>query len=518
MKARKTFLALLLVLCLMMSLFVSCANNEQTPDTSKDPGTTSKPDTNVTETDDGEVVPLVLWYNSSQNIEGQDEVEAKLNEITEKEINVHVDLQVFETGQYASAASLALSSGETVDVFMRSFGPMSFATLYGQKQLLNIEPYMEEYGAGMQELFGDLLNCFRMDGGLYAVPPYRVMNQTAYIGMRRDILEDMGMIEFADKMTTWTEFEELMFAIKDRYEGEGLYPIALAAIMADTLAFGSDSFADAFSFDFVGDPTKTIYATEDGEFGRLMWNEDLIKQYERHAKWYNSGLVWLDSPHTDMMASDGVKLGVAVGEIFSAELGVETQKRVNTGYDYYVKPILSMQMCSDNVNKFGMGININTDYPEASVKLLNLIHTDPEVMNLLIFGIEGKHYVVNDEGMADYPVSGEPTSSNYHLDEFFLGNQFLLKPWAGQGADYRETSLEYFKGGSVSAYLGFALDTSDLADTVAALSAVTDQYSQAINTGLYTPQMLAEYQQKLEVAGIDAYLEEIQKQVTAWKK
>lgn len=522
MKTKRTILAILLVAALMLALFAACSKSgDNTPSNSgsqpSNSGEPTKPSTQEPD-DDEEQAELTFWYMfSSNNTEAWEKVEAKLNEITEREINTHVTLRVSEVGTYTSAAGMALSSGEPIDVFVRGFGPLGFGALYASHQILDLQPYMEQYGKGLEEVLGELLDCFRMDGGLWSIPPYRVMNSTAYLGMRKDILEEMGMLEFVENMTSWKEFEQFMDKFIDRYGDQGMYPITLAAIAADGVAFGSDAFEDSLIYDFCGDTTRSICGKEDGTIEALQWNVDQIRQYERFKDWFDRGYVWPDSPYSEVMASDTIKQGVTFCEILASEMGVETTKKAWTGYDYYAKPIANIRLGTDHVNKFGLAVSVNTECPEACVKFMNLMYTDQDVMNLLIFGVEGEHWAMQADGMADYPTPGDASSCAYHGDEFFFGNQFLLVPWAGQGADFRETSLKYFQSASPSRYMGFLLDTTDLSNTIAAISSVNDQYSKAINTGLYTPELLAEYQAKLKDAGIDEYVEAIRAQVAAWE-
>lgn len=58
-------------------------------------------------------------------------------------------------------------------------------------------------------------------------------------------------------------------------------------------------------------------------------------------------------------------------------------------------------------------ISSTTDVPEAAMKFLNLTYTDADVINLLIYGIEGRDYVKNDDGTVSYPE--EKILQPYHI-------------------------------------------------------------------------------------------------------
>lgn len=58
----------------------------------------------------------------------------------------------------------------------------------------------------------------------------------------------------------------------------------------------------------------------------------------------------------------------------------------------------------DNTSVQGamMAISANSDAPEACIKFLNLLNTDPYVMTLLNYGVEGIHYNLNDQDEAEF--------------------------------------------------------------------------------------------------------------------
>ena len=132
-------------------------------------------------------------------------------------------------------------------------------------------------------------------------------------------------------------------------------------------------------------------------------------------------------------------------------------------------------------------------------------------MNLLVRGEENVDYTVEN---------GEATriENQYFGADYICGNNTLLIPLAGNGADYYERVKEMNASAELSPYLGFALNlTDDMNLQISQISAVTDQYRQTIQCGGYTEEMYQEYLEKLEVAGVYDYLDAVAQQVTAWQ-
>ena len=49
------------------------------------------------------------------------------------------------------------------------------------------------------------------------------------------------------------------------------------------------------------------------------------------------------------------------------------------------------------------GISANSAHPDESFTVLQALYTDPEFATMLSYGLEGKHYVLNENGRAEYP-------------------------------------------------------------------------------------------------------------------
>ena len=298
-----------------------------------------------------------------------------------------------------------------------------------------------------------------------------------------------------------------------------MYGLGLAS-MLEGIALGGDTFDDATTFDYCGDTIRIVGGLADGTVECMYWNDALVQQYARFADWMQKGYCWPDSVYSSPEGGGAglMKQNMAFSEIITSEVGVEATKKASIGYDYLVKPIKNIPIGSDQVAKFGLSVNSTCEEPAAAMKFINAMYTDSYVMQLLVQGIEGEHYVLDEEGIADFPTPGDSNSSSYHCAEFLFGNQFLLHPWSGNSADFRETSFESFKSAPNSIYLGFAFDTSALQNDVAAISAVNERYLQSLTGGGYTEQIMEDLRSELKAAGIDTYVEAMREQIDAWKK
>ena len=81
---------------------------------------------------------------------------------------------------------------------------------------MDITDVAAQYAPRPFETIGDtVLSGVTIDGKLYGIPTYRVLNANYYIIMRGDILDELGLREQAQNMKTWADYESIMSAVKD---------------------------------------------------------------------------------------------------------------------------------------------------------------------------------------------------------------------------------------------------------------------------------------------------------------
>lgn len=446
-------------------------------------------------------------------------VENAINDITEDEIKVRVHLNYINMGSYAQQVSLLMSSRETLDLLLTS--PMdasAFSVLTSNNQLLEISDLLDIYGRPALDTVGDLIKGTTIDNGIYAVPVYRVLNTGLSVYIRKDILEDLDLMEMAENVQSWNDVTDLYDAILSDEKYANMTAAAPGPgdrcyISKSGSYNAGESFADHLTYDTLGDSNNLIAVVDDSDQVTLNYaNSGYKTMIDLMAEWNEKGYLYKDALTVEGGA-DLVKNNVAISAIVDTEPGAEITSMSIYGYDMYRIPVVNYPIKTSSVTSWTWAVPVTAKEPEAAVAFMSMMYTDPRISNILVWGVEGIDYeVVNGE--ARYIEGKEDTA--YHSSEFLLGNQFLLLPWEGQGADFREKQLSAMKETPISRYLGFSVNTDPIVNELSALSVVIDEYRPALDCGFGTEEMYEEFINKLYDNGAQKVIDEYQSQLDAW--
>lgn len=522
---KKKLISILLVIAMIAALFVGCGKSETVQNTGEetDTGTETETDTETdTAEDDEDMAEIVVaWLTMAPMDESQtDAVEDAINKITEKEINTHVDIQFYATDSYPTQIPMMIQANEKLDLMMYTPIPgVSYDSFMSQNQLMDISGYLDTYGKDIKESLGDLLKATTTDKGIFGTPANRIMASDLYIIMRKDVLDNLGLTQKAQNMTTWTEYKEILEQVVANTDLAGVAndDTAGSVLAINPFFLGSDSFAENKAFETLGDPYYLIYVDEDTDtVGSYYFSDEYEKAVQRASEWYKAGLIYKDAATSQDMGDTLIKNNVAFSTIESAEYGVEVSKKSAIGYDIICKKITSNMISTQSCLKFGFAVPVTATEPEAAVKFLNLLYTNSDILNTFAWGVEGRDWVEKN-GEAVYPDGITADTVTYHTVDFINGNQFLIMPWEGSGADLREKQKEIQEATPVSKYLGFSFDSTGLENELTACFNIGEQYRTGLNSGSVDYKtVLPEFREKLKAAGIDKIIAAYQEQLNAW--
>ncbi len=454
-------------------------------------------------------------------------VEEAVNEITQREINVAVDLIWIDSSQYGTQVSMMITGNEDMDLMM--FTPDSsttYTTFMAQNQLMDITDYLEEYGSEITATLGeDLLQATSKDGRIYGVGNYGPLTYKSMLLVRRDLADDAGVTELIENATTWTEIEEALIAIAEQ-SGQGLVNADVngSVLVANPTLSPGDDFSDGYVYDNLGDSLNLFMANkETGEVECMYFNEDVQEVLRRTYDWYQEGIIYSDAALSQDFGTTLLKNGIGSGLITTTEVGGEATSIAATGYDMIVlNPVdeSSSMITTGNLTKFGFAVPVTAIEPEAAIKFLNLLYDgDSGLGDLLSWGIEGRDYVINEDGLADYPEGVTADTVQYHIADFLYGNRLNVTPWVGNDPDIRQQQEEANQAAEVSPYLGFNLDNTGLEATLTACTNVFEKYKATILSGSCSQDYDTYYQQfldELTASGIDELVSAYQSQLDEW--
>ena len=165
----------------------------------------------------GEVAELVMqWPSMGVDFSGFQDVEDALNELLEKDIGVHVILEPVQLSDLTNSLTLAVSSGEQVDITL-SVGD-SIQSRISNGLIQPVDAYIDEYGSNLKEVLAEKLPGGYVNGELYAIPCSDVRGNEYGYRARKDLLDKYGITVDEDKLYTLEEIEEIFAAVK---AGEG---------------------------------------------------------------------------------------------------------------------------------------------------------------------------------------------------------------------------------------------------------------------------------------------------------
>lgn len=524
----KKFLAILLTAAMCLLLLAACAPKTNAPDSTTPPASDNTdtpapapetPDTpDAPEADDGEADEIaeinyyVLDFMSCSPDDIQ-LVQDAINAITGPAIGVHVNMTYATPGDYGTMLNMAISGGEQVDLCcVWLAAPANFSGMFSAGQLMDISDYMNEYGQDLLATVGDYLNAYRVNGGLYGVPCFRNYASSTYLIARTDILDELGVTDTFANLQNMDELTAIYKAIKDNYSD--IWPGRYIFNMPAAMAWADEDFSHLNTYDGLADNLNVLEASTNGD-GKVLitWEQDdTIFNLKKQREWFDAGYVWPDTAITDLAVDEPMKQGIIASYATPSELGVETAKKAATGHDVTCVSLGDQAIATSVVNRFGMGVPVTCKEPVATIKFLNMLYTNEELMTLMDYGIEGTHWEMLDNGEAHYTND----TMTYRLQDFVLGNQFIIAPWQGNGTDFRDRCYAAVSAAPISPYLGFVFDTSELSAEIANLTSVQNEYMNALIGYGFDQQLYDDFMARMYDAGMQTYVDAAQAQLDAW--
>ncbi len=156
--------------------------------------------------------------------------------------------------------------------------------------------------------------------------------------------------------------------------------------------------------------------------------------------------------------------------------------------------------------------------PDKAMQYLNLMHSDPKLVNLMLFGVEGTNYEKVDDKKVTLTDKAWYT---LHGGAWTVGDVTLQYVLENEDPEKNDKLIEFAKDATETCCLGFRFNTKKLKDTVTAVNEVLGKYANALMCGVADPDSETEgieaLRKALKEAGMDGLREAAQTQYEQWK-
>lgn len=272
---------------------------------------------------------------------------------------------------------------------------------------------------------------------------------------------------------------------------------------------GGSQMVSGWTWDGLGDG-KFIGVLEDcGQdlTVKNLFETDDFKEFCTYTrKWYEDGLSMSDALSN---TEDGKKLIQAGKAVACFE-----NYAVDTAEGCIRTVVVDAWAVSNSYAELSYGINTNSSKKDAAWKAIEMFYTDKDICELLTNGIEGTHYTVNEDGTTSYTEN----------DGYYISAIAWVLPYSGyahpieaNGPAYYEDLIAFNDSCTKSKGLGFAFDSTSVANQYTACCNVMDKYYAALMCGTVDVEStIAQANTEFEAAGLSDIISAKQEQLDAF--
>ena len=522
-KKMKKIVSVLLTTAMTVVMLAGCGSNNTTGSSDKSTSTDNKggitapTDDKTTVVDTSEHVELTMYLIGDRTPDF-DEVYGKINEILEEKLNCSLNVEFLSWGDHGTKYSLLFSSQEKFDLI---FTASSWCHYEQTVALGGFAPLSEEfiqtYAPDIWKVVPEMAwDQAKIDGQMYMVPNYSNEFGQDVMAVRGDLMAKYGI----DNITSWDELVGFYkaSAADGMYASQGGPWFQYFQIQGYTITGGAPNGGEI-----------VLYNTQNPENLELTLTTkwDGFRDYCLQMKELADAGAWSsDVLNSSDERQTGLLTGRTAGMIWNTGSTMTYAKQANAENPDWnvtiVDPVASQPKKVNSYINNGVAINASSKNKERAMMVLNEFYTNPDVYDLAMLGIEGKHWeAVGDDQYKVLDQSGYGVSSNCNWgwnNANIQRKEYIVDrtPLHDTYDALQEAFVNNIKADHV--YDGFNFDSTDVSTQFAAVEAALGTYFEPLKNGLVNDvdKSIEEMNAALESAGIQAVLDEMNRQAAEY--
>lgn len=436
-------------------------------------------------------------------------VEEALNKLLVPAINTKIKLNPIDWGAFDEKMKLAFAAGEECDIVFTAPWINNYLLNIANGNFVPLDDLLQQHAPGLWASMPETTwDAARVDGKIYGVINQQIFVKPFGFTVRRDLADKYGLDAYALK-----SYDELEPFLKTILENE---PDVIPLPGASTWSNEGNGF-DPIITEQV--PVVIRYDDKELKVFNAAASPEFQASVERARRWYEAGY----TPKETIAGDDQQAMWRAGKFALSGLVGVVKPGGEIESEQRFGQPVYSQSMTKPFLTTAGTTATTNaicatSKNPEAAMKVLELLNTNVEIYNTLAKGIEGKHWEWADKG--NLVIKPGPNNADYNPNtDWEFGNQFLAYYIDPKQAEIKawEATYDLNTTSPPSAAMGFNFNAEPVKTELANVAAVTGELAGPLASGQVDPATaLPEYLERLNQAGIQALIDECQRQLNDW--
>ena len=508
MLKKKKFAALFLTMSLCAGIISGCGGNNQTDQTPAAPASDTASKTAEAEDsgtlDTSKEVELVMYIISDRPA-GQDVVDENLNKLLKEKLNCTLKINWLGWAEYVNKYPLLFSSGEQFDIAYASSTWLNYVAMAQKGAFKNLDELWPKYAPENYAATSETAKQLATVNGSYYCVPTQLATYSAF-GMiyREDLVEGS---DWDGVMETYEDVEEYCDLVKELHpEMEPIDQYQTTPFWYYTyMGYEGQQYVDRNYHYMWFDPyEENPHIITPWEYEGTMDFLKMMSRFSEKGFFTKSAL-----SDTDSQKQETGKAALRIHNVDNYAQIATLHPDWDIKYANFVKNVSHLPFTTDS-----MVISNTSKNPERAMALWNLITTDQEVYDALMYGVEGMTYELNESGQ--YMLLDTDLYSTSAM--WAARTNELNRNQAGTPEDYDTMRKEWddaiVPGEGPERFAGFVFDTTNVTSEISACANVQQQYWWPLELGYVDAESgFAEYEEKMKAAGIEKIVEEAQRQL-----
>lgn len=472
--------------------------------------------TDKTETVESTENITLHWMIAGEKAISTDSVIASFNNLLQEYYpNITVEFEIVSLTEYVDYWNVKMATNETLDLVWISNDLFNYTEEVNEGGLMALDYLLSTDGSDLLDSIPDeLWEMQTHDDKIYSVPILGELYRKEYA-----IVTSSGkMNSFGDLETIIEVNTSNLYTTQECFDVVEEYLYNLKEAKSLGTGVSTDTFAIMAEKGYEG-----VYGA-DSPFVIRIFDEELqvYNRYEEEAyqayfatmsSWYQQGYIREDV--LEVLESDKYNGAIAGSAIYIdeyVEVG-ESLSSIQASYDTVSIPLQTYSYISYESCRNAIAIPRTTEYTQEAMQVINLLNSEEgeELVKLLAYGFEGRHYVTtNDDNVIQY-ITDTEGEFLYGISPEVVGNVFYnYESYSGEFEEIYEMN----ENAIMSKLIGFELDTRMIVTELAKIDLVIAEFIEILESGTAEnwEEVYEEMLLKMNEAGAEKVMEEIQRQ------